>query len=79
MYCSSADLMERNLSNRIEVCFPILKKKHANRIMQEMEIYLDSPAQTWELDADGTYHERVTDANELLDVQNQLLHQLAQI
>jgi len=78
IYCSSADLMERNLSNRIEVCFPILKKKHANRILEEMEIYLDSPGQTWELDAEGTYQERVPETEELLDIQNQLLNKLAQ-
>ncbi|NKB35437.1 MAG: polyphosphate kinase 1 [Pseudomonadales bacterium] len=77
VYCSSADLMERNLSNRIEVCFPILKKKHANRIMEEMEIYLASPAQTWELNVEGEYIERVPEEDSPADVQNQLLNKLA--
>ena len=78
IYCSSADLMERNLSNRIEVCFPILKKKHANRIIEEMEIYLESPTQTWDLDSEGVYSERISKEEELLDVQNQLLKRFTQ-
>ena len=55
VYCSSADWMERNLSNRIEVCFPILRKKHANRILQDLDWHLESRADTWELLADGSY------------------------
>jgi len=56
VYCSSADWMERNLDNRIEVCFPILKKKHSTRIKAELEMYLDDQSQSWELAADGEYH-----------------------
>ena len=70
--------MERNLSNRIEVCFPILKKKHANRIIEEMEIYLESPTQTWDLDSEGVYSERISEEEELVDVQNQLLKRFTQ-
>ncbi len=53
MYCSSADWMERNLSNRIEVCFPILKKKLAARILADLELYLLDVVQCWEMQADG--------------------------
>lgn len=56
MYCSSADLMERNLHQRIEIAFPILKKKAAARILEELEMYLTDRQQSWELLADGTYH-----------------------
>lgn len=56
MYCSSADLMERNLHQRIEIAFPILKKKAASRILEELEMYLTDRQQSWELLADGTYH-----------------------
>ncbi|MEQ9066596.1 MAG: RNA degradosome polyphosphate kinase, partial [Gimesia chilikensis] len=52
VYCSSADWMERNLSNRIEVCFPILLKKHAQRILEELKMHLDDEVQSWELLAD---------------------------
>lgn len=55
VYCASADWMERNLSHRIEVCFPIIRKKLANRIMEELELYLDDTVQSWELQADGNY------------------------
>lgn len=55
VYCSSADWMQRNLNNRIEVCFPILKKKHISRIKAELEMYLDDMSQSWELNSEGEY------------------------
>ena len=55
LYCSSADWMERNLSNRIEVCFPILKKKHAARILEELDLSLQDVHQSWELGPKGQY------------------------
>jgi len=79
VYCASADWMERNLNARIEVCFPVLKKKLAQRIIDEMEIYLEGHHQTWELQADGTYLERVTETNnsETEPVQTLFLRKLA--
>ena len=62
VFCSSADWMERNLSNRIEVCFPILKKKWAHRIVEEIELYWTDKAQSWELTKDGDYEERLSHA-----------------
>ena len=55
VYCASADWMERNFTNRIEVCFPILRKKLANRILEEMELYLNVSGQSWELQTSGEY------------------------
>ena len=75
VYCSSADWMERNLDNRIEVCFPILKKKHSTRIKAELEMYLNDRGQSWELSADGEYRPLANTAAE--DVQQQLLKQLS--
>ncbi len=79
VYCSSADWMERNLDNRIEVCFPILKKKHSTRIKAELEMYLEDRGQSWELAADGEYHplENAQTKNILEDVQQLLLKQLS--
>ena len=79
VYCSSADWMERNLDNRIEVCFPILKKKHSTRIKAELEMYLNDRGLSWELAADGEYHPLANTATEevLEDVQQLLLKQLS--
>ncbi len=79
IYCSSADWMERNLNNRIEVCFPILKKKHAARIKAELELYLDDRSQSWELSATGEYQllRPVCSDETTEDVQMLLLKQLS--
>ncbi|MFK7864899.1 MAG: polyphosphate kinase 1 [Pseudohongiellaceae bacterium] len=77
VYCSSADWMERNLSKRIEVCFPILKKKWAARILAELEMYLDDQAQSWELQANGEYMERFDMHQHRDGVQTLLLKQLS--
>jgi polyphosphate kinase len=79
VYCSSADWMERNLDNRIEVCFPILKKKHITRIKAELEMYLEDRGQSWELNADGEYRPLAIAKPEeaLEDVQNLLLKQFS--
>jgi polyphosphate kinase len=55
VWLSSADWMERNFFRRVEVAFPILDKKHKERIVAELTGYLEDSAQTWLLKADGTY------------------------
>ena len=55
-FCSSADLMERNLYHRIEVMFPILGDENKKRIKQEIfKNYLKDNRNTWEMQSDGTY------------------------
>ena len=43
IYCASADWMERNFFRRIEVCFPIERKQHRDRIVEDLR---DLPAPT---------------------------------
>jgi polyphosphate kinase len=57
---SSADWMERNFFRRVEVAFPILDKKHKERIIAELNGYLEDTAQAWLLGADGTYRRAET-------------------
>ena len=78
LYCSSADWMERNLLRRIEIAFPILKKKLSNRILEELEMYLTDCAQSWELQASGEYIKcQSTDGTVREGVQTRLLNSLA--
>ncbi len=79
VYCASADWMERNLSHRIEVCFPILKKKLANRIIDELEAYLNDEVQSWELQSDGEYRQITPSSEEATGVQTAFLKSQARI
>jgi polyphosphate kinase len=80
LYCSSADWMERNLMHRIEVAFPLQKKKLASRILEEMELYLKDRCQSWELQANGTYVQLAPEGCENSEpVQTKLLNQLATV
>ncbi len=55
-YCSSADLMERNLYNRIEIMFPILDVACRERIKNEIfKNYLKDNTNCWEMQSAGTY------------------------
>lgn len=55
-FCSSADLMERNLYHRIEVMFPILDPLCCQRIKRDIiKNYLKDNRDTWEMQSDGTY------------------------
>jgi len=55
IFCSSADLMERNLYNRVETCFPVTAKKLLQRVKNDLETYLLDNCQSWQLQADGGY------------------------
>jgi polyphosphate kinase len=48
--------MDRNFFRRIELCFPVLDKKHKTRVIREgLNAYLADNVQAWEMNADGTY------------------------
>ncbi len=75
IYCGSADLMERNLNRRVEVCFPLQSPSIANRVLYDLEAYLEDKSQSWTLNVDGDYE--VDDKEELENgVQSRLLQAL---
>ena len=76
VYCSSADWMERNLSNRIEVCFPILNSRLAKRVKEELDMYLKDRVQSWEMQADGEYRPAMMKRSGDASVQEKLLEKL---
>ncbi len=62
IWLGSADLMPRNLDNRIEVLFPLEERALRDYIVQRaLPAYLRDTANTWELLPDGRY-ERVQPA-----------------
>ncbi|MCW9053965.1 MAG: polyphosphate kinase 1 [Motiliproteus sp.] len=52
---ASADMMERNMLNRVETGFPILNNKLTQRAVRDLELYLADNTQAWDLQADGSY------------------------
>ncbi|XWX02955.1 polyphosphate kinase 1 [Aggregatilineales bacterium SYSU G02658] len=55
LYAGSADLMRRNLYNRVEVVFPILEPRLKTRIMRMLMTNLRDNQSAWELQSDGEY------------------------
>ncbi len=55
IYLGSADLMRRNLYNRVEVVFPILDANLQKHIQRLLATYLHDNQLTWEMQSDGTY------------------------
>lgn len=80
VYASSADWMERNLYQRVEVCFPIETKALRDRVVKDLLNYLRDNQQSWQLQSDGTY-QRVTPAEgeEPFSVQQSLLEKKADV
>ncbi len=55
VWCSSADWMERNFYRRVEAAFPIENKILRQRVIRELEFYLEDNLQAWILSSDGGY------------------------
>jgi polyphosphate kinase len=55
IYMGSADLMRRNLLNRVEVVFPVLDTLLQKRIMRMLATYLADNQLAWLMHPDGTY------------------------
>jgi polyphosphate kinase len=77
VYASSADLMNRNMFRRVEVCFPIESKRLANRILHDLDLCLKDNTQAWQLLPDGSYQLFTQAENEpLVRAQTQILQEL---
>jgi polyphosphate kinase len=55
LYIGSADIMRRNLYNRVEVVFPILDPRARARTMRLLETNLRDNTNSWFMNPDGTY------------------------
>ena len=77
IYMGSADLMPRNLNQRVEVLFPVedpdlIRHVHDN----VLDVYLREDIKAWRMAPDGSYTRTSTDQdNGFLDVQDWFLNQ----
>jgi polyphosphate kinase len=55
VYLSSADWMQRNLSKRLELLFPVVDPKHRRRLIDALKVYFADNVKAWRLRSDGTY------------------------
>ncbi len=55
LYLGSADLMRRNLYNRVEVVFPVLEGRLQKQVLRVLATYLQDNQLAWEMRSDGSY------------------------
>ncbi len=76
-YCSSADLMDRNMFRRNESCFEIRQLPMKKQIRHDLELFLADNCQAWELKSDGSYVRLSPGENKRISAQETFLAQLA--
>jgi polyphosphate kinase len=77
LYLASADWMERNFFRRVEVAFPVMRRRLVERIHKDLEIYLADNTNAWELRADGSYARVTASGSTVSDSQLALLERYA--
>ena len=78
IFASSADLMERNLFQRVEVCFPLRTKAIQERVIEDLNSYLSDNKQAWILNKDSVYERAsIEDTDEPISAQSLLLEKFA--
>jgi polyphosphate kinase len=76
----SADLMPRNLNNRVETLFPISDQKMIRNIRDNMlKPYLREDLRGWTLDPDGTYQRNGVDPENIFCIQKWLRKEAAKM
>jgi polyphosphate kinase len=77
LWCASADWMERNFFRRVEVAFPVERPKLRERILEDLEAYLEDNVNAWQLDAEGRYTRLTPAGAEPVNAQQRLLERYA--
>jgi polyphosphate kinase len=85
IFISSADMMERNLDNRVEVAIPILDKGVRKQLNKDLDNYLKDNVNSYVLNSKGEYTEPIyrryaDDSNDLAyDIQNKFINKYEKI
>jgi polyphosphate kinase len=53
---ASADWMQRNFDQRIEIAFPVLDPQHQAKLKEILEIQLADTVKGWQMQSDGSFH-----------------------
>ncbi len=72
-YLSSADLMPRNLNNRVELFFPVETDFHKKRILGVLELLLADNQKSHEMKATGAYRRRKASNKQKINAQDEML------
>lgn len=85
VFLSSADLMPRNLRNRIEHCAPINDPRLKSIIISDLELYLKDNTGAWEMQSNGSYvsiaqrNAKSNKPTEPFNAQQQLMNRFAEV
>ncbi len=55
LYLGSADIMPRNLDDRVETLFPVFDKAFIQLVKSDLELILSDNVKAWQMHADGIY------------------------
>ncbi|NTV05959.1 MAG: polyphosphate kinase 1 [Chlorobiaceae bacterium] len=55
LYLGSADMMPRNLDDRVETLFPVLDKDIIRAVKSDLDLIMSDNVKAWEMNADGVY------------------------
>jgi len=55
LYLGSADIMPRNLDERIETLFPVFDKRCIRKVKSDLDLILSDNVKAWIMSSDGTY------------------------
>jgi polyphosphate kinase len=69
---SSADWMQRNFDQRVEIAFPVLDEKHQAKLKEILEIQMADSVKSWRIQDDGTSVRIRSDGAAYLRSQEQL-------
>jgi polyphosphate kinase len=73
-YISSADLMPRNLNNRVELAVPIEDPELRRQVLEAVELCLADNHNAWDLDGGGAWtRRRAPSPDAVIDAQEQLM------
>ena len=73
LYLASADWMDRNFFRRVEISVPVLNPAIKNRMLAELELYVQDEAGAWQLSSDGHYTRLSPNRRTGASVQRELL------